>query len=673
MPNRGHELPYPAARGGVRRDRSGVRPDGAPLNSAGIRYGGHYNPEQWPEKVWAEDVALMAETGVDLVTVGVFARGELQPGPGRALETGWLDRVLDLLTGVGVGVGLATATASPPPWLVAAHPSILPVDASGVRLSPGGRQHYCPSSPDYREAAGELAGRMAERYGGHPALELWHVGNEYGCHVPACYCDASAEAFRHWLEARYGGIDQLNYAWGSALWSQRYRNFDEVLPPRAAPTFPNPSQQLDFARFSNDELLACYSAEREVLAAATPTVPVTTNLMGLFRPTDGWARAMDLVSLDRYPDPDDPDAHLSAALAADLTRSLAGGRPWYLMEQAPGAVNWRRVNVPKSRGEYRRWSLQAVARGADAVLQFQWRASAAGAEKYHSGMVPHADTDTRAWQEVVDLDAELRRLAPLAGTLVTADVALLLDWEGWWGLELDLSRYRLVVVPALYLVSDEAAAGLERYVAGGGVAVVTYFSGIIEPTDRVRLGGYPAPWRDLLGLHVDEHAPLPPGRSERLSGPLAHPSSRGFRWLERVRLRGARALLTVASEPLTGQPAATVHDCGQGAAYYLATTPDPATLDALVADASGRAGVNPTASVPPGVEAVERGGHLVLINHLDRDAEVDLGHDGRRDLLSGSVRSGGVTLTPGEVLVLAPATPTEPAPKTPSPVPGRAG
>ena len=164
----------------------------------GIAYGSDYNPEQWPESTWAEDVRLMAEAGVNLVTVGVFSWARLQPAPGE-LNAGWLDRVLDLLAGAGIWVDLATATASPPPWLVAAHPEILPVTADGRRLAPGARQHYCPSAPAFREAAVDLAGRMARRYGQHPAVAMWHIGNEYGCHVPACYCERSAEAFRGWL------------------------------------------------------------------------------------------------------------------------------------------------------------------------------------------------------------------------------------------------------------------------------------------------------------------------------------------------------------------------------------------------------------------------------------------------------------------------------------------
>ena len=243
---------------------------------------------------------------------------------------------------------------------------------------------------------------------------MWHIGNEYGCHVAACYCETSAHAFRDWLRARYGDLGKLNDAWGGAVWSQDYTNWDQVQPPRTAPTFGNPGQHLDFARFSSDELLACYTAEREVLAAHSPGKPVTTNFMGLFRPVDQfrWSAGMDVVSVDNYPDPADAEAHVASAMACDLTRSVGGGRPWLLMEQAPSAVNWRAVNAPKAPGQYRALSLQAVARGADAVLSFQWRAAATGAERFHSGMVPHAGTDSRVWREVISLGADLRRLAP---------------------------------------------------------------------------------------------------------------------------------------------------------------------------------------------------------------------------------------------------------------------
>jgi beta-galactosidase len=660
----------------------------------GIRYGGDYNPEQWPESTWAEDVRLMAEAGVNLVTVGVFSWSRLQPAPGE-LTAGWLDRVLGRLLAAGIDVDLATATASPPPWLVAAHPEILPATADGQRLAPGARQHYCPSAPAYRAAAVDLAGRMAERYASHPAVVMWHVGNEYGCHVPYCYCDQSAAAFRDWLRARYGEIGALNEAWGGAFWSQDYTSWDQVQPPRTAPTFGNPAQRLDFARFSSGELLACYRAERAAIARQAEHAPVTTNFMGFFRPLDqfGWAADLDVVSVDSYPDPADAESYLLSAMTCDLTRSVGGGRPWMLMEQAPSAVNWRPLNVPKAPGQYRGFSLQAVARGSDAVLSFQWRAAAAGAEKFHSGMLPHAGTDTRVWREVTALGADLGRLAPVAGTEVRAEAALLLDWESWWALETDshpsqlrlvgllksfyrplleagvtvdfahpesdLSRYRLVLVPALYLVTDAGAENVRRFAADGGTVLVSFFSGIVDPHERVRLGGYPAPWRELLGLRVEEFAPLPEGAVVRLdrvaegdggiSGTEA--GSTGRVWQDVIGLRGAEPLSAYADGHLAGQPAVTRHSYGRGEAFYLGTLPDRATLRGLIGQACGRAGIEFRTDLPHGVEAVRRGDYLFVISHLDDAVEIDLAGKSL-DLLTSAVVGPAASLGPRGVLVL---------------------
>ncbi|MGH3278697.1 MAG: beta-galactosidase [Trebonia sp.] len=668
------------------------RPKG--LTVRGIGYGGDYNPEQWPESTWAEDVRLMAAAGVNLVTIGVFSWSRLQPAPGE-LTAGWLDRILDLLAEAGIGVDLGTGTASPPPWLVTAHPEILPVTVDGQRLASGSRQHYCPSAPAFRAAAVDLAERMARRYSGHPAVTLWHVSNEYGCHVPACYCDRSAKAFRDWLRVRYGELGRLNEAWGGAVWSQDYTSWDQVEPPRTAPTFANPAQRLDFARFSSGELLACYLAEREAIAAHSPGTPVTTNFMGLFRPVDQfrWASELDVVAVDSYPDPADAETHLLSAMTCDLTRSVGGGRPWVLMEQAPSAVNWRPVNVPKAPGQYRALSLQAVARGGDAVLSFQWRAAATGAEKFHSGMLPHTGTDSRVWREVMALGADLGKLTPVAGSRVHAEVALLLDWESWWALEADshprdlrliellrefyrplfeagvnadfahpesdLSGYRLVIVPALYLVSDAGAENVRRFTAGGGTAVISFFSAIVDSRDRIRLGGYPAPWRDLLGLRVEEFAPLPDRATVRLGGIReADDAGRlaehqvGRVWQDVIELRGADPLLCYAEGHLAGRAAVTRHPSGHGEAFYLGTLPDRATLRGLMEQACRRACVEVRTDVPAGVEVVRRGDHLFVLSHLDRPVELDLGGKSL-DLLTSGIVGPMVALGPRGALVLS--------------------
>lgn len=269
--------------------------------------GGDYNPEQWPEDIWREDARLMGEAGVNLVSLGVFAWARLEPSPNH-YDFDWLDRVMALLHAHDVRVNLATATASPPPWLAHQHLDSLPVTREGLTLWPGSRQYYCPHSPAYRTAAQTLVTRLAELYQAHPALIMWHVNNEYGWHASECFCAISAQAFRDWLRRRYGTLDAMNQAWGTAFWSQLYGAWAEVNPPRVAPTYLNPTQQLDWKRFSSDSLLECFEMVCAILREFTPQIPVTTNFMGFFKPLDywKWAAREEVVSHDSYPEPSDP-------------------------------------------------------------------------------------------------------------------------------------------------------------------------------------------------------------------------------------------------------------------------------------------------------------------------------------------------------------------------------
>ncbi|MER7795075.1 beta-galactosidase [Streptomyces sp. NPDC097640] len=658
------------------------------LSLPGIAYGADYNPEQWPQEVWAEDMRLMREAGVNMVSVGIFSWALLEPSEG-VYDFSRTDRILDLLQDNGIAADLATPTAAPPAWFYRAHPQALPVDVDGRRLSYGSRQTFCPSSSAYREAALRITGALAERYAAHPAVAMWHVHNEYGCHNRTCYCDISAEAFRRWLREKYDDdLGALNHAWGTTFWSQWYYDWDEILPPRASGAGSNPTHLLDWRRFCSDELLSLYTAERDVLRAAAPQTPATTNFI-VMRGSDPldywrWAPELDVVANDHYLMSDDPEPEIDLALSGDLMRSLAGG-PWFLMEHSTGALNWQHVNRAKRPGELRRNALAHVAHGADGIAYFQWRQSRAGAEQWHSAMVPHAGTDSQIWRDVVRLGADLAALAEVRRSEGTADVAIVWDWNTRWAMELpaqpsselrfeelvrawyeplwrtgvavdfirpdaDLSSYRLVLAPSLYLVDDAGAVNLIGFAERGGTLAVGFHSGAVDENCHVRLGGYPGAFREALGVRSDELFPLQPGESVALSG-----GGTGSLWSERLRLEGAEAVLSYREGPLRDAPAVTRHTHGAGATWYLATRPDPATLASLLTRIRTEAGVASVRTAPEGVEVVRRrspsADYLFLIDHAGNGGKVTVAEDAV-ELLTGKAVPGSVTLAPGDIAVV---------------------
>ena len=629
-----------------------------------IWYGGDYNPDQWPEEVWDDDVRLMKKAGVNLVSVGIFSWAKIETSEG-VYDFDWLDRIIDKLGEAGVAVDLASATASPPMWLTQAHPEVLWKDYRGDVCQPGARQHWRPTSPVFREYALKLCRAMAEHYKGNPYVVAWHVSNEYGCHNRFDYSEDAEHAFQQWCEERYGTIDAVNDAWGTAFWAQRMNDFTEIVPPRfiGDGNFMNPGKLLDFKRFSSDALKAFYIAERDALAEITPDLPLTTNFMvsasGSVLDYDDWGREVDFVSNDHYFIPG--EAHLDElAFSASLVDGIARKDPWFLMEHSTSAVNWRPVNYRKEPGQLVRDSLAHVAMGADAVCYFQWRQSKAGAEKFHSAMVPHAGEDSAVFRDVCELGADLNKLSDegiLGSRLAKSRVAVVFDYESEWatehtatptqhvhhvdeplawfraladqGVTADVvpvrgawDGYEMVVLPSVYLLSEETTRRVRDYVVGGGRLVVTYYTGISDEKDHVWLGGYPGSIRDVVGVRVEEFMPMGddftgvPDHLDLSNGAVAHDIADVIGSVD----ESATVLATFKDNPWTGMdgvPAIVANTFGEGRSVYVGAR-------------LGREGL--ALSLPEILESLgmaEAGGNDGRVLHVERE-----GADGSRFVFS---------------------------------------
>lgn len=658
-------------------------------------YGGDYNPEQWSEEIWREDMRLMRLAHVNIVSINIFSWALLEPEP-EHYTFEQLDRIMDMLDQHGIYADLATATASPPTWMSRLYPSMLPVTFEGVRMTHGSRQHYCPNSPDYRRKTAALVQRLAERYAKHPALKMWHANNEYGCHTAQCYCENCAEAFRTWLQERYHSLEGLNNAWGTNFWSQHYYHWEDVLPPRISPAQNNPTQQLDYWRFMSDSLLGCYRIEEDILRKVTPNTPLTTNLMVAHKPVDAytWAKHMDIVSFDMYPPVSAPGWEV--AFPHDLMRSTKGGQPHLVMEQSPSQVNWMPQNPHKRPGQMRLHSMQALAHGANGVMFFQWRQSKAGAEKFHSAVVSHEGNEhTRIFKQAAQVGAELQKLAPeVADSRIQAQAAILMDWQNWWDVEYlpgpsdrlhywqqletyyhalhdlniavdvvepdsDLSNYRLVIAPLLHMLRPGVAQNLEQFVERGGTLLTTFYSGIVNQDGHVTQIGYPGELRKLLGIHVEEFDPLTPQMTNHVV--IEEGTLRGTYdcsvWGELIHLEGAQAIGVFAEDYYANGPALTVNKFGQGHAYYIATQGNEELLKKLAQELCKQAQVTPVLETPAGVEATRRvrdEGRSIyfLLNYTQQEQRITLPDGIFASLLDDKQIEGKVDVRARDVVVL---------------------
>lgn len=654
-----------------------------------IVYGGDYNPEQWPEEIWADDMRLLKEANIDIVTLNVFSWAALQPSE-ETYDFSKLDKIMEMVRDNGLQVCLATSTGAHPAWMAKKYPDILRTEFNGLKRKFGGRHNSCPNSPTYEKYSFRLAQKIAERYRDYNNIVAWHISNEFG---GECYCENCEKAFRVWLKKKYQTIENVNRAWNTAFWGHTFYDWDEiVLPNLLSEHFEQDRSQfqgitVDYKRFNSESILECYKREYDALKAITPDIPITTNLMGFYKPLDYkmWAKYMDVVSWDNYPSNEDSPAQI--AMSHDLMRGINGGEPFLLMEQTPSVTNWLPYNALKRPGVMRLWSYQAVAHGSDSVMFFQMRRTVGACEKLHGAVIDHVGTnETRVFREVKALGAELKELGEQTlGAVTDAKAVIYFDWDNWWAIECsagpncdlkykdeiynyyqalyklnipvdivgpedDLGKYQLLIAPILYMTKTGYDEKIRTFVKNGGTFVTTFFSGIADEHDLIVTGGYPGKLRDIMGIWVEESDALP-------SGAENHFTYRGKAYPAKLlcdlsHLEGAEALSVYEEDFYAQMPAITKNQFGDGRAYYVATRSNEEFYQTLMADICEECGVESLLAPQENLEVTmrrnENGRFLFLLNHADREQETVMTEAGCGLLEKQEYAAGDVVSVPAK-------------------------
>lgn len=640
-----------------------------------VLYGGDYNPEQWSEEIWKEDMRLLKLAGIDLVTLNVFSWASLQPNE-TTYQFSQLDKVMELVGKHNLKVCMATSTAAHPAWMAKKYPDILRTEFNGMKRKFGGRHNSCPNSPTYQKYSKRLAEKLAERYKNCYNIVAWHISNEYG---GECYCENCEKAFRIWLKEKYHTIEQLNRAWNTAFWGHTFYDWSEIVAPNLLSEHFEENRtmfqgiSLDYRRFNSDSMLGCYKGEASAIKKIIPDAKVTTNLMGFYKPIDyqKWANDMDFISWDNYPS--NEESYSRIAMNHDLMRGLKGGMPFVLMEQTPSVTNWLSYNALKRPNIMKLWSYQAMAHGADAILFFQMRRSIGACEKYHGAVIDHVGHEnTRVFREVAKLGKELQKLGEeTLGLSIDAKIAIVIDWDNWWALEYsagpscdlhyldevflyyralaeqnylidligtkdDFSKYKIVIAPVLYMTKGKIDEKIRAFVKNGGMFLTTFFSGIVEEHDLVITGGYPGKLRDILGIWVEEIDALPnEAENQFIYKNTLYPA----RLLcDIMHTEGAEVVACYEKDFYKNTPVITKHRFGLGAAFYIGTRSNLIFYKEFLRDCCKECGIEAIFAPQEGVEVTERVGKgkyiLFILNHSEEEKTIVL-KDNRIELLSG--------------------------------------
>ena len=642
-----------------------------------FHYGVCYYPEHWAPQRHASDIARIARAGFNVVRMGEGAWSYWEPREGE-FQFEMFDRVIDSCRGQGIKVILGTPTYCAPAWVSHNYPEVLRWNYERQPMRHGSRRNFNYTSPKYLELSDRICTALAEHYKHEPQVIGWQLDNEFNCHMDVSYAPSDTAAFRVWLREKYGTIEELNRAWGTAFWSQTYNDWEQIDLPGPTPTYRNPSQLLDETRFISDCVVKFARRQADILRARNSKWLITHN--GLFNNVKGTdlVKVLDFFSHDQYP------LFYShwTQFAANLAQARSFSFPYAIMEQqsGPGGQMEYLHRTPRP-DEMRLWAWQSIAHGAKALLYFRWRTCPYAAEQHWHGLLDQDDRDNRRLAEAARVGGELKRIpAEFFDAPVDRAVAVLRDfdneandrrintynkegqWEGhrWraqfarkhinvdfvWP-ESDWNGYRVLIAPHLKIVTSELVERYHKFVEAGGVLVLGAQSGLKDVNCHIVERTPPGLLRELAGVSVSDFTTLPTGevREARMDDGQA---LRLNTVVEALTCEGAEAVAHWSGDDprLAGQVAVARHKVGKGAVYYVGGyCPDEATASLATLMAT-HASLAPLVDASDHVEAFSRRGgkYLCLLNHATQESSVGGLEDADELLSNARIADGPLSL-----------------------------
>jgi len=665
-------------------------------------HGGDYNPDQWLDypEILAEDLQFMKLAHTNAFSVGIFAWATLEPEEG-VFKFEWLDKIIDDIAAIGGQVALATPSGARPAWMSKKYPEVLRTTERREKNLHGARHNHCFTSPVYREKVEIINRKLAERYKDHPGIFMWHISNEYG---GDCHCEYCQDAFRAWVKAKYQTLEALNHAWWGPFWSHTITDWEQIESPSSLGKTAVHGQNLDWKRFVTDQTINFYEHEIKSLREITPHIPITTNFMA---DTDDllpfwsldyskFAKHVDILTWDCYPTWHN-DWESTAELAMkvgfinDLYRSIKG-QPFLILESTPSCVNWHAVNKFKRPKMHLLSAMQLIAHGSDSVMYFQWRKSRGSSEKFHGAVVDHdRNPQNRVFKDVAEVGQALEKLSDVVGAMPDSKVAILYDWESNWALadaqgfarttkqygqtcqqhykafweqdisvdiitkEQDFEKYKLLIVPMLYMMPEAVMERLKTYVAAGGYLVTTYISGLVDETDLAYMNGWPAPLQDLFGINPQETDTYYPKDRNAIIYKGKNYEVRDYATI--LETSTSTTLATYQSDFYSGTPAVTTHEYGKGKAYYIAARLEHNFHKAFYDDLVSELEIGSTVEISHGagvsvqVRQDENYQYIFIMNFTETTQHVKLGFVAE-DMLNGGSVTGELEFETYDVKVL---------------------